>query len=111
MGDRDGDKQRQQHVDVVRQLEREDDAGERRPHRAAEDRGHADQRPEAGAVVGQEQCASRPPSAPPMIRSGASTPPEVPEPSETAQMSRLDDEHAEDQRAATSPCSSSPMMS
>ena len=44
---RDGDQQRQQHVDVVRQLEREDDAGERRAHRAAEDRAHADERPEA----------------------------------------------------------------
>ena len=31
-------------------------------------------------------CASRPPSAPPIISSGASTPPEVPEPSDTDQM-------------------------
>ena len=48
--DRHRDQQRQQHVDVVGQLEREDDAGERRAHRAAEDRAHADQRPEAGAL-------------------------------------------------------------
>ena len=66
--DRDRDQQRQQHVDVVRQLEREDDAGERRAHRAAEDRAHADQRPEAGALAGQEPAprgrrARRPSSA------------------------------------------------
>jgi hypothetical protein len=42
------DQQRQQDVDLVGELEREDDAGERRPHGAAEDRAHADQRPEAG---------------------------------------------------------------
>ena len=30
--------------------------------------------------------ASTPPSAPPIMSNGASTPPEVPEPSETAQM-------------------------
>ncbi len=52
--DGDGQQQRQQHVDVVRQLEREDDAGERRAHGAAEDRAHAHQRPEARAFVRQE---------------------------------------------------------
>ena len=32
------------------------DAGERRAHRAAQHRGHADQRPEPGAAVGQHPC-------------------------------------------------------
>ena len=74
-------------------------AGERRAHRAAEDRAHADQRPEAGALERAGTSASRPPSAPPIISSGASTPPEVPEPSETAQIDRLDEQDAEDDLA------------
>ena len=49
--------QRQQHIHVVRQLEREDDAGERRAHGAAEDRAHADQRPETRAFVRQERSS------------------------------------------------------
>ena len=40
-----------------------------------------------------------PPSAPPIMSSGASTPPEVPEPSEKAQMIGLDEQDAEDQAA------------
>ena len=35
------------------------------------------------------QCASRAPSAPPMMRSGASTPPDVPDPRATAQITAL----------------------
>ncbi|HXA07051.1 MAG TPA: hypothetical protein VNY30_19525 [Bryobacteraceae bacterium] len=37
--------------------------------------------PSLGSIM-----ASSPPSAPPIMRSGASTPPEVPDPSENAQM-------------------------
>ena len=36
--------------------------------------------------AGQERAPRAPPSAPPIISSGASTPPEVPEPSEIAQI-------------------------
>lgn len=39
----------------VRQFEREVDAGERGAHRAAEDRAHADRRPEAGTLVREEE--------------------------------------------------------
>ncbi len=67
-------------------FEREDHAGERRPHGPAENRAHADQRPESGALVRAGTSLPRRPSAPPIISSGASTPPEVPEPSETAQI-------------------------
>ena len=47
--DGDGEQERQHDVDVVRQFENEDDAGQRRSHRAAQNRAHADERPEAGA--------------------------------------------------------------
>ena len=40
--------------------------------------------------------ASTPPSAPPIMSSGASTPPDVPEPSDTLQMIDFTSEHAED---------------
>ena len=46
-----GHQQRQQHVDIVRQFQSEDDARERRPHRAAQNRAHANQRPEPRAFV------------------------------------------------------------
>ena len=46
-----GHEKRQQHVEVVRQLNRENDACERRAHRAAEDRAHADKRPESQTEV------------------------------------------------------------
>src|ERR1041385_8072187 len=51
----DCDEQRQQHVDVVRELEHEDDAGEWRAHRAAQYRAHTDQRPEACTFIGKNQ--------------------------------------------------------
>ena len=62
----------------MRQLERKDDASERRPHGAAQDGAHAHQRPESNALVGKN-IASMPPRAPPIISNGASTPPELEE--------------------------------
>ena len=46
------------------------------------------------------------PRTPPMMSSGASTPPEVPEPRATDQMMRLDDQQAQRRPRASSPCSS-----
>ena len=43
----DGNKQRHDCIEVMREFQNEDDRGERNAHRAAEDRAHADQRPEA----------------------------------------------------------------
>ena len=45
--------QRQEAAEVSRQLQREDHRRERHPHRPAEDGGHADERPEARALVRQ----------------------------------------------------------
>ena len=56
-------------------------------------------------------CASRPPSAPPIISSGASTPPEVPEPSEIDQISDFTISTPTMMRVGMLPCSSSPMTS
>ena len=95
----------------MRQFEREENPGERRAHGAAEDRAHADQRPESDADVGQKHPASRPPSAAPIISSGASTPPEVPDPSETTQMIDLTRSMPRITVRGTSPCSSAPMVS
>ena len=47
-------------------------------------------------------CPKSPPSAPPIMSKGASTPPEVPEPRETAQTRAL---------ATTSPSKAAPMIS
>ena len=55
--------------------------------------------------------ASRPPSAPPIISSGASTPPEVPEPSENAQMNDLTSRMPQITWTGTLPWSSAPMVS
>src|SRR6266850_465721 len=51
-----GPQQRHQHVQVVRQLDREHDAPQRRAHRAAEDGAHADERPEARSQGRQERA-------------------------------------------------------
>ena len=51
VSDRHRQQKRHQHVDIVRQLEREDHPGERRPHGAAQYGAHADQRPEARTLV------------------------------------------------------------
>jgi hypothetical protein len=56
-------------------------------------------------------CASRPPSAPPIISSGASTPPEVPEPSAIAQIDDLTSRIPSNSRWGTSCCRSAPMTS
>ena len=57
------------------------------------------------------KCASKTPSAPPIISSGASTPPEVPEPSETAQMVALTSMMPQrSRRSGHSPCSRAPMV-
>ena len=55
--------------------------------------------------------ASRPPSAPPIIRSGASTPPDVPEPSETDQIIDFTTRTPMMTWVATSPCSNEPIVS
>ena len=55
--------------------------------------------------------ASRPPSAPPIISSGASTPPDVPEPSETDQMIDFTMSTPTMIFVGTSPCSRLPMVS
>ncbi len=52
-----------------------------------------------------------PPSAPPIMSSGASTPPEVPEPSDTAQMTDFTSRMPRITSRGTSPCSSAPMVS
>ena len=87
------DEQGQQHVEVVRQFERENNAGKRRAHGAAQNGAHADQRPEARPTAAGT-CLQCRPSAPPIISSGASTPPEVPEPSEITQIDRLHQQDA-----------------
>ena len=52
-----------------------------------------------------------PPSAPPIISSGASTPPDVPEPSDTAQMVDFTSSMPTITRRLTSPCSSAAIVS
>ena len=56
-------------------------------------------------------AASRPPSAPPIISSGASTPPEVPDPSDSAQIVDFTSSTPTITRRVTSPCSSAPIVS
>ena len=55
--------------------------------------------------------ASTPPSAPPIRSSGARTPPDVPDPSDTLQMTDLTNRVPTITRAGTSPCSNAPMTS
>ena len=55
--------------------------------------------------------ASSPPSAPPIISSGASTPPDVPDPSETAQIADFTTRTPTMMRVGMSPCSNPPMTS
>ena len=58
------DQERQEHVQIVRELDGEDHPGERGTHRPAEDRSHADERPEARAFVGEKRrlhATQRPP--------------------------------------------------
>ena len=63
------------------------------------------------ASPGWIQCASTAPNAPPMMSSGASTPPEVPEPSAIAQMSALTTSSPRRKGPLISPRSSSEMVS
>ena len=72
------------------QLDAEEDRGERHAERAGEHRAHAEQRQRA-CDSGEDASSARPVRrvAPPIISSGASTPPEVPEPSENAHISDL----------------------
>ena len=55
--------------------------------------------------------ASTPPSAPPSISNGARTPPEVPDPSETDQITAFTIRMPRIVRPVTSPCSRSPIVS
>ena len=54
---------------------------------------------------------STPPSAPPIISSGASTPPDVPEPSANAQIDDFTSRMPSSVVLGTSPCSSAPIVS
>ena len=83
-----GDQEGRQDPDLIGQLESEDGTGQRRSHRAAQRRGHADQGPERRVAAGQERGDHRTQRTP-MISSGASTPPEVPEPSAIDQITPL----------------------
>src|SRR6059058_3325872 len=54
--------------------------------------------------------ASSPPSAPPIISNGASTPPEVPEPSDTAQINHFTKSTPRITLVVTAPWSSAPIL-
>ena len=62
--------------------------------------------PSLGSIM-----ASSPPNAPPIMSSGASTPPEVPEPSENAQMKDFTSRMPQITLRATLPCSSALIVS
>ena len=48
------DQQRQKHAEIVGQLKSKHDARQRRTHRAAEYRSHAEEFPESGTLSGQK---------------------------------------------------------
>ena len=107
-----GGEQRQQHMSV---------AGESRPRRTSRSAASAwcrpwsphmrQQRPEARGWPPAGHAASAAPMPPPMISSGASTPPDVPEPSATAQMIAFTASSSSADAGGMSPCSICAMLS
>ena len=100
--------QRQQHVEVVSQLHREDDAREGRAHRAAEDRAHADQRPEPETEVRKENRFNAAEGRAHHQQMARGRRRMFPSPSEIIQISRLHQQNAGKDRSAEHPLEQHP---
>ncbi len=84
-----GDQQRQETGPGVGELEGEYDAGQRGAHDAADDGGEPEPSPRSRRKTCGRAMPSAAPRAPPIMKTGASTPPEVPDPSDSDQISVL----------------------